>query len=153
MPEQSLLTEDVRALIGRTSEATEVEVSRNAVRRAMDLYLGHHERELVAGRPVPGFVLAALQTDGDPLPLPDVMPNSLLVSNEMSFERQLLLGERLTVQSRIADVSERFGGKFGYSLYFRTDNEFRDASGALVAKTAQTMMYYDASAASGEEER
>jgi hydroxyacyl-ACP dehydratase HTD2-like protein with hotdog domain len=144
MPEASLLTEETRAHIGRTSEPVTVRITRRMAQRAMDLYLGHHDRPLVEGQPVPGVVLVALQAEGEMLETPDLMPNSVLISNEMQFERQLLLGEELTIQSRVGDISERFGGRFGYSLYLRTEVGFIDAAGALAARTVQTLMYYDA---------
>jgi hydroxyacyl-ACP dehydratase HTD2-like protein with hotdog domain len=144
MPEASLLTEETRAHIGRTSEPVTARITRRMAQRAMDLYLGHHDRPLVEGQPVPGVVLVALQAEGYVLETPDLMPNSVLISNEMQFERQLLLGEELIIQSRVADISERFGGRFGYSLYLRTEVDFTDAAGALAARTVQTLMYYDA---------
>ena len=147
MPDASLLTDDVRATIGRASEPVTARITRRMAQKAMDLYLGHHDRPLVEGGPVPGVILVALQAEGEQVESPDLMPNSVLISNEMQFERQLLLGEELTIQSRIADISERFGGRFGYSLYLRTEVEFRDAAGAVAARTVQTLMYYDAASA------
>lgn len=150
MPDESLLTDSVRALVGRASEPVTARITRRMAQKAMDLYLGHHDRPLVEGQPVPGVVLVPLQSEGEPVENPDLMPNSVLISNEMQFERQLLLGEELTIQSRIADISERFGGRFGYSLYLRTEVDFRDAAGELAARTVQTLMYYDAASARGE---
>lgn len=153
MPEESLLTDEVRALVGQATEAVEVEVAARHVRRAMDLYLGERKRlSFAAGERVPGYVLVALVSEAEGVDLPDVMPNSILISNEMLFERPLVMGERLILRSRIGDISERFGGRFGYSLYFRTETEACDPTGGVVAKTAQTMMYYDAAAATGNGE-
>jgi hypothetical protein len=154
MPEQSLLTDEVRAQIGKTSAPVTVQVSRKIVRRSLDLYLGHHDRELEEGKPVPGLALVALQPEAEGVSSPELLPNSLLISNEMLIERPLLLGETLTVQSRLADINERFGGRFGYSIYIRTETEFRDEGGRLVATMANTMMYYDAAEArdGGEEQ-
>ena len=150
MPDESLLTDKVRASIGRASEPATARITRRMAQKAMDLYLGHHDRPLVEGGPVPGVILVALQAEGEQVESPDLMPNSVLISNEMQFERPLLLGEELTIQSRIADITERFGGRFGYSLYLRTEVDFRDPAGELAARTVQTLMYYDAAGGRGD---
>jgi hypothetical protein len=145
------LTDDIRDLVGRAMPMLPVEVTLRAVQRAMDVYLGHHDgAPTELGAPVPGYVLAALDSESEPPPLPNVLPNSLLISNEWSFERPLRLGEKLDVAYRITGISERFGGRFGYSIDFRTEDEFLDATGAVIARSARNMMQYDASAARDE---
>lgn len=119
----------------------------------MDVYLGHHDREFAVGDPVPGFTVVALDPDLDRLEIPDLMPDSLLISDEWSFERPLRMGDELTLESRIADISERLGGRFGYSLYARMEVVMRDHEGNVVCRSGRTMMYYDAANArdGGEE--
>jgi hypothetical protein len=142
MAEQSLLTDEVRGYIGRASEPSTVRITEDAVRRATDAYSGDPNRPLEDGKPVPGYVLVGLVPDSDTR-VPDLMPKSLLVSNEFSIERPILFGEELTGQSRIADINERLGGQFGHGLYVRSEIEFRDGSGSVVGRTASTLMYYD----------
>jgi hypothetical protein len=149
MVEESLLTPELRSWIGRETEAVSVRVTRRAVERALDVYYGARPGRLAPGDPVPGVVLAALEPEADHLFVPQPLPDTLLISNEWEYERPLRLEEELTARTRMADISERFGGRFGYSLYVRTDVEFRDAAGALVARAARTMMHYDASSARG----
>ncbi len=152
MPEESLLTDEVRALVGRATPMLPVQVTVRAVQRAMDVYLGHHGGAVTEpGANVPGYVLAALDSESEPEPLPSVLPNSLLISNEWSFERPLRLGEELAANYRITNISERFGGRFGYSIDFRSEEEFIDASGAVAARSGRSMMQYDASEASADE--
>jgi hypothetical protein len=154
MPDESLLSDDVRALIGAPLEMEPVRVTLRGVRRALDVYLGHHDgADYEVGDVVPGYVIAALDSESDPPPIPSLLPQSLLISNEWEFERPMRLGEEYSVTYRIVDISERFGGKFGYSLDFRSQVEFRDADGAVVARSARTMMQYDASQARDEGER
>ncbi len=145
MPDASLLTDDVRALIGVPTAMDPVQITLRAVRRALDTYTGSRGGDFADGAPVPGYVIAALDSESEPPPIPLLLPKSLLISNEWQFERPLRLGEQLDVSYRIVDISERFGGKFGYSLDFRTEREFRDATGTVVARTAHTMMQYDVS--------
>lgn len=148
--EESLLTPEVRAFIGRVAVPGAARVTPRALFRAAETYYGRPWEPVPAeGEPVPGIVIAALETEGSSLAVPDVMPNSLLISNEWQFERPLRMGEELQVQSRLADITERLGGRFGYSLYFRTEIEFRDATGEVVARSVNTMMQYDARNANG----
>jgi hypothetical protein len=148
VPDESLLTPEVRALEGVSTAMEPVQVTARAVQRAMDVYLGHHDgAPTEPGAVVPGYVLAALDSESEPPPLPSLLPNSLLISNEWSFERPLRLGEQLSVAYRITSISERFGGRFGYSIDVRTEDEFSDATGAVVARSARSMMQYDASQA------
>ena len=129
-----------------------VQVTVRAVQRAMDVYLGDHSgAPTELGANVPGYVLAALDSESEPEPLPAVLPNSLLISNEWSFERPLRLGEELAVNYRVTSITERFGGRFGYSIDFRSEEEFVDATGAVVARSGRSMMQYDAAATHGDE--
>ncbi|GBD22831.1 hypothetical protein HRbin29_00476 [bacterium HR29] len=152
---ESLLTEELRSFIGRSGPEVTVYVSAGAVERAADVFRGTREGlALAPGAPVPGFVLAALESDVPRVAPPEPLPKSLLVSNEWHFERPLRLGEALTAQAKVADITERLGGRFGQALYVRTEVEFRDDAGALVARSSMTLMHYDPSGASpaGEEE-
>lgn len=136
--------------MGTATDGVTLTVSKRALERTMDLFLGHHRHSLKPGDEVPGYVMNGLEPEGEPMSMPELLPVSILISNEMAFERPLRLGETLTARTRMADISERFGGQFGYSITFRTEVEFSDASGAIVARTARTMMQYDAKGGSGE---
>ncbi|MBI5949385.1 MAG: MaoC family dehydratase N-terminal domain-containing protein [Chloroflexi bacterium] len=154
MPESSLITDDVRSLVGTATAPVRAQLSRRAVERAMDTFLGmRHPPAPEEGQRAPGYALAALEPEPERVELPNLMPNSLLISNEWQFERPLVVGEEISMVTRISDINERFGGRFGYSIYFRSDVEFSDASGALVARSVRTMMQYDAADAreGGEE--
>ena len=147
MPDASLLTDDVRALVGRATSRGTVMVTPGAVRKAVEVFTGATDAGYGDGEEVPGYVIEALHTESDPTDLPRLMPQSILIANEWRFTRPLRIGEELSVESRVVDISERFGGKFGYSLDFRSETQFRDATGALVAVSARSMMQYDASQA------
>jgi len=139
MADQSLITDEVRSHIGRTTDLRPVVVTTVAVARAVGVYGGEVPQEGIA----PGFVLMNLAPEGQSLHLPNLMPASLLISNEFALERPLQVGEELQARSRIADISERLGGQFGHALYVRTDVEFFDRQGARVGRSASTMMHYD----------
>jgi hypothetical protein len=147
MPDESLLTDDVRALIGRETSLGNVTVTRRAVERAVETYTGRRSATYGEGEPVPGYAIAALEAEDAPEAIPALLPQSILISNEWQFERQLRMGETLSVVNRLVNIAERFGGKFGYSLDFRTEREFRGADGNVVARSVQSMMQYDAASA------
>jgi len=149
MADQSLLTDEIRALVGQATESREAIVSEEAVRRAVGVY-GGDVPSLKEGGIVPGFVLTGLMPEGDNIRIPNLLPKSVLVSNEFAIERPLVLGERLMARSRIADISERLGGQFGHGLYVRSEQEFRGLDGEVVGRTASTLMHYDPA---GAEER
>lgn len=152
MAGESLLTDDVRALIGKSGPEGAATVTNRLVRRAADVF-GHGALPpLTAGQPVPAYVVEVLGTEAEPFAPPTLLPNDLLISNEIMLERPLLLGETLTLRTRLADISERLGGRFGHSLYLRSEVELVDPNGAVVARSVRTMMQYDArSAAEGPE--
>jgi len=157
VPDASLLTDDIRALIGGATPLDPVTVTLRAVRRSLEVYLGADEAErraarLQPGDAVPGYVIEALSSESDTPEFPALLPNSILISNEWQFERPFRLGEQLNVAFRLLDIAERFGGKFGYSLDFRTETEFSDSTGATVARSGRSMMQYDAAVAGGDGE-
>ena len=147
MVEESLLTPEVRALIGQSSEPVRVRVTRRGTERAAEVYFGEPVTITAGpGEDVPGFAIAALEFDPEPASagFPALMPNTILISNEWLFERPLRMDEELVAVRRLADVTERFGGQFGYSLNIRQETEFADPAGATIARTVTTMMQYDA---------
>jgi hypothetical protein len=152
MADQSLLTDEIRAYIGRATEPVPVTVTQEAVFRAIEAYEGRHERVMAPGMPVPGFVLLNILPGGDDIRLPDPLPKSLLVSNEFAVERPIVLGEELMARSRVADISERLGGQFGHGIYVRTEVEFTGSDGEVAGRAASTLMYYDPAGARRREE-
>lgn len=156
MVEESLLTPEVRALIGKEDSPVRVRVTRRGTERAAEVYFGRPVKiDAQPGEDVPGYAIAALESD--PVPdsaanFPSLMPNSVLVSNEWLFERPLRMDEELFAVRRLADVTERFGGQFGYALNVRTETVYRDDAGKTVASSAATLMQYDAKSARKESE-
>ncbi|HMO54151.1 MAG TPA: hypothetical protein PJ994_06580 [Tepidiformaceae bacterium] len=148
MPDESLLTDEVRALVGREQVLGMVQVTPRAVRRAVEVYTGRIPKSLPAdGEDVPGYAIAAFEGDFEPEPLPSLMPNSLLIANEWSFERPLRMGETLTAVHVVASITERFGGRFGYSIDTRTETLYKDLDGGVVARSGFTMTQYSAAEA------
>lgn len=148
MPEESLLTDEVRALVGKETTLGKVQVTPKLYRRAVEVYTGGiPDSAPAAGEAVPGYVIAALDSEADSPALPALLPNTLLISNEWQFERPLRMGEELEAVYSVAGITERFGGRFGYSIDFRTQITFNDATGAPVARSGNTMTQYSTAGA------
>ena len=149
MPDSSLLTEDVRALAGVEHRLEPVRVTLRSVRRALEVYFGAPQPASYAdGDPVPGYAIAAFESDGESErpDIPRLLPNSLLISNDWQFERPLRLGEEFVRVYSVTNIAERFGGRFGYSIDFRSEIRYIDARGETVARSGSTMTQYDARA-------
>jgi len=145
MPEESLLTDEVRALVGRETPSGTVEVTLRGWRHAVEVYTGYEPtRNPAPGEAVSGYAIAGLETDYEQTELPNLMPNSILIANQWEFERQLRMGETLHASYRLVDVNERFGGRFGYSIDFRAEVLYRDEAGEVVARSGRTMTQYSA---------
>lgn len=152
VPDQSLLTDDVRALIGSETPLGTVQVTPRSWRHAVEVYTGIEPADTPPdGEPISGYAIAALETDYELTALPPLLPNSILISNQWEFERPMRMGETLHASYHLVDINERFGGRFGYSIDFRADVVYRDADGNVVARSGRTMTQYDpAEARSGE---
>ncbi|WP_322795009.1 hypothetical protein [Tepidiforma sp.] len=152
MPEESLVTDEVRALVGREAELGRVQVTARAYRRAYEVYVGGVPPAVPAeGEEVPGYVITGLESESEAPAFPQLLPNSLLIANEWWFARPLRMGEWLRMVHRVTDVRERFGGRFGYSIDVLSETVFIDASGAEVARSGRTMTQYSAGEAAGAE--
>jgi hypothetical protein len=144
VPDQSLLTDEVRALIGGETPSGSVEVTLRGWRHAVEVYTGQPPIDTPQpGDPVSGYAIAALETDYEATELPNLLPNSILIANQWEFERPLRMGETLHASYRLVDINERFGGRFGYSIDFRAEVVYRDETGEVVARSGRTMTQYD----------
>jgi hypothetical protein len=152
VPDASLLTDEVRALVGRETALGRVEVTARAWRRAVEVYTERVPEETpAAGEPVSGYVIAALDTEYEQSQLPNLLPNSILISNQWQFERPMRMGETYDAAYQVVDVTERLGGRFGYSIDFRAEVVYRDEAGEVVARSGRTMTQYNAADARSED--
>src|SRR5690349_10174565 len=117
MPEESLLTPELRAKIGPAGRPVEVTITPVVASRALEVYRGI-ERRVEPGEIASPYVLLALEHEAEPVNAPAVLPLGLLSSDEVRIERPLRVGEALIAQSSLQDIQEHFGGRFGYSLVF-----------------------------------
>ncbi|HJP41409.1 MAG TPA: MaoC family dehydratase N-terminal domain-containing protein [Dehalococcoidia bacterium] len=149
MEQKPLITDEVRALIGTKSPSSKVTLTRRGAERAMEVFRRHRERSLQEGDEAPACAIVALESEVDGVAIPQLMPDTLMVGDEWDFERPLVVGESLTGETVLADISERFGGRFGYAITVRTEFRLSDSRGRVVAKSVRTMMHYDGRTAEG----
>lgn len=145
MSDASLVTPEMQALIGAVSAPRTVMVTADVVDQAGSLHGRGDPRRVAEGDSVSGLVLLGLSRRDVALPLQAECGLSSQLTDELSFERQLRLGEILVRQTRIVAIRERFGGVFGHHLQSQEIQEFRDPAGVLVASRAFTMAHHSPS--------
>ncbi|HZZ85360.1 MAG TPA: MaoC family dehydratase N-terminal domain-containing protein [Anaeromyxobacteraceae bacterium] len=138
-----------RSLIGRESEPVVLEVERGAIRRFAEA-LGDqnplYEDEATAraaglpGLAAPPTFPTVLATNARFRQALDLEPGSYLLG-EQSFEygRPIVAGDRVTVKSRVADVTER-PGPSGPAEILVIEDEGRDAEGTFLFRARQTLV-------------
>ncbi len=141
--EESVVTEEVRARVGKETEPREFVLGSESVMQIVAA-AGEDPAPFAAeGAEVPLYAALALDRGQPSLELPILMPASLLNSNEWEFFRPPRVGERLVVRGKIGEVRERFGGQFGHSVIVRFEYDFRTPDGELVARSARALTEYD----------
>lgn len=137
--DESLITPELEARVGVASAAVEVEVTPLLVRRLYEM-LG----TLPADRgDAPPAVLVMQDAGREVSPLPGLPADSLVTGDEWEMRRPIRIGETLTAVNRLADLSERFGGRLGHTLAVRHQWEFLDTGGETVAVARRSMAYYE----------
>ena len=153
---ETLVTDDVRALIGRDWPPVELEVDRSGVRmwaRAVGfddpVFYDEdvaRERGFASLPAPPGFVGAPRTRPGDPEPGPPIrglhpeLTRSLNGGTEFEYLVPIVAGDVLVATTRIVGVEEK-EGKVGRMLIFRRETTYR-REGRDVAVMRQTVINY-----------
>jgi acyl dehydratase len=160
--EESYITDDMRAAIGRQSSPHPLDIERGAIRQyaraagyTNPIYFDV-EAAKAAGHPdlpaPPGFLGRHLFLPGvsDPTfsgPMEgSVLRNPRLKRNlnggqSIRLKRRLYAGERITMTSALVNVTERTGS-IGRMLISTTENTYRDEKGEIVATENFTGIAY-----------
>ncbi|MCC7363010.1 MAG: MaoC family dehydratase N-terminal domain-containing protein [Dehalococcoidia bacterium] len=146
-PEQSLITEEHRSLIGVKSVPVVHVLKASDVRQVREaLHDTDPKWSEESGQAGP-WALAILEprpTVGLPDgAVPRVLPTGVLTQSEWTVHRPFKVGEELTATHSVADLRERLGGRFGRTILVLVRTEYRDAAGELVAETSHTVTQYD----------
>ncbi|MBK8960601.1 MAG: MaoC family dehydratase N-terminal domain-containing protein [Proteobacteria bacterium] len=145
----TLLTDDIRAWIGRSDAPQTIEVTRRdiikyalASEQSLPRYLNGDEAPpmFLFGADRPLTALAELGPDGlrqdnllPPLPLKRVMAGGV----KQRYQRAIVPGDVLHITRTVSDIFEKQGGS-GPLIFVVYDIEVRDAAGALVMQETQT---------------
>ncbi|MGI8550789.1 MAG: hypothetical protein ACR2PL_08390 [Dehalococcoidia bacterium] len=141
-PDESLLTDTVRAAIAREMPSRLVAIEPLALSRLMEALGDRRPIDLDPGSPAPAYALTLLQPENELLDLPPGLTGSLVTGDEWEVLRTLRVGETLSVRSRIAEAYERFSGRFGQMLYLRHEWTYVATDAAIVAYGRRTTGYY-----------
>lgn len=150
-PEQSLITDEHRAAVGRKSEPTKVVVKELDARRMRDILEDHDPRYADETGMAPAYVMAQFGGRPNRNMMPSVLPGGLLTQQEWRFTRPFKIGEELTSVSQVSDIRERLGGRYGYSILITTATDFYDGDGNHVAGSMITITQFDPKGATRQE--
>ncbi len=150
MPEErSLITDEMRALVGATSGSSTFTIERLTARRLAEA-LGEDAEAVAQAPSPPSYYVAAFETQMAGAGQAFDLTGGVLAGDEWEHRRALRWGEQITGEGRVADVYERFGGRHGQTVYLRYEWTFTDANGKVVAVGRRILARYQVDA--GDEE-
>jgi len=142
VPDQSLITEEHRAAIGRKSEPAKVIIDPVDASRMRDVLEDKDPRYAEGTGLAPAYVIAGMG-GGPRRGMPQVLPGGLLTQQEWKFSRPFKVGEELTAVSQVFDIRDRLGGRYGYSVLVTQGTEYFDTEGNHVASAMITITQFD----------
>ena len=142
VPEQSLITDEHRAQIGKTSEPLTVVISETDAHRMRDV-LGDKDPRYADGTGLAAPYVIAGMGGGPRRGMPQVLPGGLLTQQEWKFSRPFKIGEELQAISQVFDIRDRLGGRYGYSVLVTQGTDYYDAAGNHVASAMITITQFD----------
>ncbi|HNM78941.1 MAG TPA: MaoC family dehydratase N-terminal domain-containing protein [Tepidiformaceae bacterium] len=142
VPEQSLITDEHRATIGRKSDPVKVVITREDAHRMRDVLGDKDPRYADETGMAPPYVIAGMG-GGPRRGMPQILPGGLLTQQEWKFTRPFKIGEELTAFTQVFDIRDRLGGRYGYSVLVTQGTEYFDAAGDHVASAMITITQFD----------
>ena len=158
--EESWITPAMRAAIGQESDPSYITLTPDAVRK-IALAIEFDDPEFLAALDtnpeleVPHWALFVRYTSTHFGRIPDVPGNGLIAGDEMEMFAPVHIGDRLTLNARVADIQERIGGRVGHSLFVHHEWDYINQDGIKVARARRTLAMFqgphrdDAAAARG----
>lgn len=142
MSEESLITEEVQAYIGRESEPRDLVLEKAAVDRMREA-VGDEDPRFADPEFVPPYAMAAIEPIIAPNAIPRVLPSGLLTQNEWRIYGTLRYGQKLQAVNKVVDVRERMGGRYGHTVIVILGTDYKDEDGTVVASSLRTMTQFD----------
>jgi len=140
--EQSLITDEHRAQVGKKSDPVTVVIREEDARRMRDV-LGDTDPRYADGTGIAPPYLVAGMGGGPRRGMPQVLPGGLLTQQEWKFTRPFKIGEELQAVSQVYDIRDRLGGRYGYSVLVTQGTDYYDANGEHVASAMITITQFD----------
>lgn len=157
MAQDSVITDEMRSLVGVESEPSVFEIEKEAIRRwaeaigdANPLY---HDEEYARKSQYggiiapPGFIGNYVYPVkvGKPAPrVPSPFSMGLAGGNEYEFFKPIRAGDVLTATTKLADLYERQGRpEIGRMLFQVVETTYKDQKGEVVAKARFTSISYE----------
>lgn len=141
--DRSLITPELQAAVGVRTEPRSFIVDRRTAMRLAEA-VEEDPAVIAAGEFAPPFYIAAFEMEMTPESLTGGLEGGILAGDEWELLRPLRWGEQISATGNVADVYERFGGRFGQTLYLRYEWTFVDERGELVARASRIMARFDA---------
>lgn len=143
MPDESIITDEHRAVIGKPIEGGSVTVSEQDAERLRAVLNDADPRWAPGTGIAPPYILALLEPNAPMAQMPRVLPGGLLTNQEWQLGRPIRIGETFTCVSQVLDIRERMGGRYGHSVLITFGTDYVDAGGNKVASTMRTLTQFD----------
>ena len=141
--QESKITNEHRAMIGRASDPIEV-VPRTADAQRMRDLLGDTDPRWADGTGIaPPYILAMLEPRLPAELSPQVLSSGILTQTEWTFSQPIKLEEPLQAVTRLIDVRDRLGGRYGYSVLVMFQTSYLNGEGEEAAASLRTITQFD----------
>ncbi|MFQ5382592.1 MAG: MaoC family dehydratase N-terminal domain-containing protein [Dehalococcoidia bacterium] len=149
---KSLITDEHRALIGKTSPPRILTINAEDALRMRDVIGDRDPRWADGTGNAPPYAIASIT--GGPMrgaPTPRILPGGILTAQEWRFTRFFKLGETISAVQQLVDIRDRLGGRYGYSILMTTATDYYDAEGNHIAASLNTATQFDPAGARSRE--
>lgn len=141
--EESKITDDHRAMIGKRSDPIEVVPKTADAQRMRDL-LGDTDPRWADGSGIaPPYILAMMEPRLPAELSPQVLSRGILTQTEWKFSQPIRLEEPLQASTQLIDVRDRLGGRYGYSVLVMFQTAYVNSAGDEAAASLRTITQFD----------
>ena len=148
--DESLITPAMEAAIGTEGEPRTVTIDKELVLRLMHA-LNEDDPDLIAAveaedtsYPIPTYALLTTSTSQRQLTVPDAPERALMAADAWEVKGDIHLGDTMTIVPRLADISERIGGRVGHSLFINHEWVYTNQDNVEVARVRRTVTHFKA---------
>ncbi len=140
---ESKITDEHRAMIGRSSDPIEV-IPRTADAHRMRDLLGDTDPRYADGTGIaPPYIIAMMEPR---LPVglaPQILSSGILTQTEWRFTQPIKLEEPLQAVTQLIALRDRLGGRYGYSVLVMFQTSYLNQDGEEAAASLRTITQFD----------